>query len=128
MRANFAYTDTDLQQVVASGTNTLLHGDINLWNGTGDILFGMKAPHATWWGPEFLPYLALGFGMKWVNPAGNDATLTNSKDGVESSGIPITCMAGTCTATTSNPPGGTGPGVVAGRTSYFLSDDKRPCC
>jgi peptidoglycan-associated lipoprotein len=125
VRANFSYTDTDLKQTLASSAETLLHGDINLWSGTGDVVFGMKSPSETWSGPEFLPYLALGGGLKWVNPAGNDAILTNG-DGDQFSGIPITCLNGACTVTTSNPPGGTGTGLLAGRRSFFLSSEKTP--
>jgi peptidoglycan-associated lipoprotein len=125
VRANFSYTDTDLEQTLASSGKTLLHGDINLWSGTGDLVLGMKSPEETWAGPEFLPFLALGGGLKWVNPAGNDARLTNS-DGDEFSGLPITCLNGACTAATSNPPGGTGTGQIAGRRSFFLSSERTP--
>ena len=125
VRANFSYTDTDLEQTLASSGKTLLHGDINLWSGTGDLVLGMKSPADTWEGPEFLPFLALGGGLKWVNPAGNDARLMNG-DGDEFSGLPITCLNGACTAATSNPPGGTGTGQLAGRRNFFLSSEKTP--
>jgi peptidoglycan-associated lipoprotein len=113
VRANFSYTDTDLKQTLASSAETLLHGDINLWSGTGDLVLGMKSPRESWEGPEFLPYFALGGGLKWVNPAGNNARLTNGED--EFSGIPITCLNGACTA-----------GQLAGRRNFLLSSEKTP--
>ncbi|HEX6694274.1 MAG TPA: outer membrane beta-barrel protein, partial [Longimicrobiales bacterium] len=70
LRANATYQDASLE--TDDGAE---RGDAyNLWSGTGDLLFRFKTPNETWMGSEFLPYLALGLGGKWINPAG-DATM-----------------------------------------------------
>jgi hypothetical protein len=70
IRANMTYTDTKFEQTgTETVTDGVLHGNMNLWSGTGDLLFRFRAPNETWMGRETLPYLALGFGRKWVNPA-----------------------------------------------------------
>lgn len=65
LRANMAYTDRPLDP------EEIGIDHVNLWNGTGDLLFRFSAPNETWQGSEFLPYLALGFGGFWHNPAGD---------------------------------------------------------
>jgi hypothetical protein len=44
---------------------------INLWSGSGDIVFRLREPNPSWEGRETLPYLAAGVGRKWINPAGD---------------------------------------------------------
>jgi hypothetical protein len=67
LRANMTYTDATLRE---TGDNERdLHGNVNLWSGSGDLLIRFREPNETWVGRETLPYLALGFGRKWVNPA-----------------------------------------------------------
>ncbi|MGH7502707.1 MAG: hypothetical protein ACREL7_13250 [Longimicrobiales bacterium] len=66
LRANFAYADRPLE------ADDELFSHVNLWAGSGDLLYRFKVPNETWQGPETLPYLALGLGEKWFNPAGDD--------------------------------------------------------
>ena len=80
IRANGTYTDRPL---------TFSNGDIfddddfndfndidlvesvNLWSLTGDLMFRFTRPRERWRGFEWLPYLALGAGAKFINPAGS---------------------------------------------------------
>lgn len=71
LRANMTYTDTNLE-----GDDVTFHDHMNLWTGTGDLMFRFREPNEEWLGSEFLPYVALGLGAKWVNPAGDWATCT----------------------------------------------------
>jgi hypothetical protein len=54
--------------------------DINLWGGTGDLLFRFKAPADEYVGSEFLPYFALGVGGKWHNPGGDQYTCADPEE------------------------------------------------
>jgi hypothetical protein len=73
LRANMTYTDRPL---ISDGDLPGVDGNrvgehINLWSGTGDLLIRFGRPAETWMGRETLPYLALGLGAKWINPAGD---------------------------------------------------------
>jgi hypothetical protein len=77
IRANMTYTDRPFQLDDADAVQGLqdgnvLHGNVNLWSGSGDLLIRFRAPNESWMGRETLPYLALGAGAKWVNPAGDN--------------------------------------------------------
>jgi hypothetical protein len=73
VRANMTYTDRPLvsDDTHAGRNNDVLYGHVNLWSGTGDLLFRLRSPSESWIGRETLPYIALGVGGKWVNPAGD---------------------------------------------------------
>jgi hypothetical protein len=73
IRANMTYTDRPLvsDDSHAGRDNDVLYGNVNLWSGTGDLLIRLRAPSESWIGSETLPYIALGLGAKWVNPAGD---------------------------------------------------------
>ncbi|HEU5209604.1 MAG TPA: outer membrane beta-barrel protein [Longimicrobiales bacterium] len=75
LRANMTYTDTDLQS-----DDVTFHEHVNLWSGTGDLMFRFREPNEEWLGSEFLPYVALGLGAKWINPAGDWATCGGGED------------------------------------------------
>lgn len=90
IRANGTYTDTELKQ-----GDLVFANDVNLWSGSGDLMFRFKRPRDTWQGFEALPYVALGAGAKWVNPAGDRYFVTNG-DGESVSGVPFGCTAGVC--------------------------------
>ncbi|MBR9990084.1 MAG: hypothetical protein KFH98_10030, partial [Gemmatimonadetes bacterium] len=68
-------TDEDLAHL---GEDSFLHGDVNLWSGSIDALIRLREPNESWMGRETLPYIALGLGAKWINPA-NDFTCTDSE-------------------------------------------------
>jgi hypothetical protein len=90
IRANGTYTDTKLKQ-----GDVVFANDVNLWSGSGDLMFRFKRPRDSWQGFEALPYVALGAGAKWVNPAGDHFFVTN-EDGKAVSGVPFGCTAGVC--------------------------------
>jgi hypothetical protein len=89
VRANATYSDRPLWGHVAAAPpqtsefGTLIQ-HVNLWSGSGDVLFRFAEPNATWQGRELLPYVAVGLGAKWINPAGDRHTLM--QDGVARSG------------------------------------------
>ncbi len=76
LRANATYADTDFENDAATYVGT-----VNLWSGTGDLLFRFRQPAEEFTSMELLPYLALGVGAKWVNPAGTGATCTDTEEG-----------------------------------------------
>jgi hypothetical protein len=45
--------------------------DVNLWSGSADLMIRFASPKDEFTKMEMLPYLALGFGGKWHNPAGD---------------------------------------------------------
>ncbi|HEY8485241.1 MAG TPA: outer membrane beta-barrel protein [Longimicrobiales bacterium] len=67
IRANANYTERPFET-----DGFTLVNDVNLWSGSGDLLFRFRRPNREWRGTEVLPYVALGAGAKWVNPAGDD--------------------------------------------------------
>ncbi|HEY0673030.1 MAG TPA: hypothetical protein VGD27_12210 [Longimicrobiales bacterium] len=75
IRANATYADTDFGEEVTGIDN------VNLWSGTGDLLFRLRQPAEEFTRMEMLPYFALGLGAKWVNPAGAGATCTDVEEG-----------------------------------------------
>ncbi len=64
LRVNGQFADREAEAV----------SHVNLWGASGDLMIRFRAPNETWQGAETLPYVALGLGTKWVNPAG-DATV-----------------------------------------------------
>lgn len=101
LRANFAYTDSDIER-----RNDLFNGnlfdffahDVNLWSGTGDFMVRLNTPRTRWDGFEWLPFVALGLGAQWINPAGNEFNVVgdfplvvdgNNGDGTDA--VPIRC-------------------------------------
>lgn len=121
IRANFAYTDSDIERrddllfdadifdpILFNGFGLFDH-DVNLWSGTGDVLVRLNTPRTRWDGFEWLPYVALGLGAQWINPAGSgfsviddiDIDLDGDLDGFidvsGDEGIPIRCSITTVT-------------------------------
>ncbi|HEX9106054.1 MAG TPA: hypothetical protein VF832_02470 [Longimicrobiales bacterium] len=94
IRANGTYTDRSLKQGNSfMGSDTELWHDVNLWSGTGDLLFRLKQPGASFTRFETLPYIALGAGAKWIAPAGSGnfvaADVTNGN--ATRNGLVIAC-------------------------------------
>ncbi|MGH7445064.1 MAG: outer membrane beta-barrel protein [Longimicrobiales bacterium] len=85
LRANFTYADTDLK-----ADEALLHDHMNMWSGTGDLLFRFREPNEEWMGSEVLPFIALGLGGKWINPASDWATCSGGDQDDSSSCHPFT--------------------------------------
>jgi hypothetical protein len=78
LRANFAYaaSDVDRHHLFFDDGDIFdpfdfSDHDVNLWSGTGDLMVRFMTPRTRWDGFEFLPFLAVGLGAQWVNPAGS---------------------------------------------------------
>jgi hypothetical protein len=82
LRANMTYTDRPLvaDNDIAGRNTDVLYGNVNLWSGSGDLLFRLRQPAESWIGRETLPYIALGLGGKWVNPAGDHWTCVDTQE------------------------------------------------
>ncbi|HSJ16214.1 MAG TPA: outer membrane beta-barrel protein, partial [Longimicrobiales bacterium] len=74
IRANGTYSDREIDP----GTEG--YGHVNLWSASGDLLFRFSTPNEDWMGSEFLPYLALGAGMKFINGAGGLPCVSGDDD------------------------------------------------
>jgi hypothetical protein len=77
IRVNGTYADTDVQ----SDDDVTYLESVNLWSGTGDLLFRFKRPAEEFAGMEVLPYLALGAGVKWMNGAEDMETCNDVEEG-----------------------------------------------
>src|SRR5262245_52036914 len=75
IRANGRYADRPVEGNDLQDFNFIDH--VNLWGATGDLLIRFAKPADEYNGMEVLPYLALGAGLKWQNPAGDEFTCTN---------------------------------------------------
>jgi len=94
LRANATYAETDLVNSNDEDTQNTLVGVVNLWSGSGDLLFRFRTPNEEWMGSEVLPYLALGLGGKWHNPAGDRYTCSDSEEDKEWSCAPFAIGSG----------------------------------
>lgn len=88
LRANMTYADRGVESdnvrpLTSIGTDTDVNyiDHVNLWSGTGDLMIRFREPNIDWQGTETLPYLALGLGAKWFNPAGDNVTCTDGTGG-----------------------------------------------
>jgi hypothetical protein len=79
IRINGAYADTELQ----SDNDVTYFDNVNLWSGTADLMFRLRRPAEEFSRFEMLPYLAVGAGLKWVNPAGDMGTCTDEDGDTE---------------------------------------------
>lgn len=68
LRANMNYSDRTFE------ADNEIASHINLWSGSGDLIIRLKTPAESWQGSETLPFVAVGLGRKWVNPAGDRNT------------------------------------------------------
>jgi hypothetical protein len=75
IRLNAGYADTEME---ISDATTPIFDNVNLWSGTADLMFRFRRPAEEFSRFEMLPYLALGAGLKWVNPAGQAAACTDT--------------------------------------------------
>jgi hypothetical protein len=72
LRANGTYAE---RPIVSGNINVLdpnsddtdVVKNLNLWSGSGDLMFRLKTPAEEFTKMEMLPYLALGLGAKWHN-------------------------------------------------------------
>ncbi len=94
IRVNGTYADTDVQ----SDNDVTYLEHVNLWSGTGDLLFRFKRPAEEYLGMEVLPYLALGAGLKWMNPAGDAATCVDTEESESFNCAPFTVGTGATAA------------------------------
>ena len=78
IRANGRYADRPVEGNDLQDFNFIDH--VNLWGATGDLMIRFVAPAEEYTKMEFLPYLALGGGLKWQNPAGDEFTCNNTQE------------------------------------------------
>jgi hypothetical protein len=83
VRANMTYTDRPLVGAGMGGERQNLIEHVNLWSGSADLMIRAAEPNQSWFGPEWLPYLALGLGGKWHNPAGQNTVAGTNPDLVD---------------------------------------------
>ena len=87
IRANGTYTERPLQLGGAE-----IYGDVNLWSASGDLMYRFVRPSQEF-RRQFLPYLALGIGAKFINPAGDAfrafTDTINGTTGGDFSGVPF---------------------------------------
>lgn len=83
IRFNGTYADRPLRTTDIAMTQPAGAGldHVNLWSGSGDLLFRFASPRPEYTGMEILPYLALGLGAKWHNPAGDAYTCRDTTEG-----------------------------------------------
>jgi len=85
LRLNGAYTASDISRtrlffndpVIIDPLFRPFDHDVNVWNLTGDLMVRFNTPRTRWDGFEFLPFLAVGLGATWLNPAGNEFNVVN---------------------------------------------------
>ena len=116
LRLNGTYTERPVVSANMSLLDPNERGDdffnnVNLWSGSVDLLVRFRQPNTEWMGRETLPYLALGLGGKWVNPAGDYYTCTDAEEGKSWACQPFT------------PVEGTNGGTVVGNT-FALGEQK----
>lgn len=104
LRLNGTYTDRPFE----AGDAELI-GNVNLWSGSLDLLWRFRRPNSEWMGTEVLPYLALGLGAKWINPAGDPLTC------LEDDGDTVSCTDFVIT----DPPVVAGPFVMPDQTRFM---------
>lgn len=77
IRANGGYSERAMKQ----GDTDPITEDHNHWDITGDLMIRLSEVPEEFMGREFLPYLALGAGIKHINPA-EDVPLDDGNEGV----------------------------------------------
>jgi hypothetical protein len=92
IRFNGTYADRPLETESWSMTSPAGSGieNVNLWSGSGDLLVRLATPAAEYTGMEILPYIALGLGAKWHNPAGDNYTCNDTAEGKSWACAPFT--------------------------------------
>ena len=82
LRFNGTYADRPVEAenftLFSPANSGLQH--VNLWSGSGDLLFRFASPAPEFTKMEVLPYLALGVGAKWHNPAGDNYTCNDTQE------------------------------------------------
>ncbi|HEX6558481.1 MAG TPA: hypothetical protein VF021_03445, partial [Longimicrobiales bacterium] len=96
LRFNGTYADRPVEAdnnfpVTFTANNGL--SDVNLWSGSADLMIRLGSPAEEFTKMEILPYLALGGGLKWINPAGDNYTCADGSDSF--SCAPFTAGTGT---------------------------------
>lgn len=97
IRANGTYADRPLvtdEWTMASPANSGV-SHVNLWSASGDLLFRLATPRDEYAGMEVLPYIALGLGAKWHNPAGDNYTCNDTTEGKQFNCAPFSITGGT---------------------------------
>lgn len=94
IRLNGTYADRPVEGVSSTPANSGI-GNVNLWSGSGDLLIRLARPRAEFESMEFLPYLALGLGLKWHNPSGDNYMCNDTEEGDSFACAPFTAGSNT---------------------------------
>lgn len=87
IRLNTRYSD---RPVVGSDIDTNdFVTSTNLWATSLDLLFRLRQPRDEFAGMEMLPFLALGLGVKWMNPAYDNFTCNDVSEGESFNCVPF---------------------------------------
>lgn len=97
IRANGTVADRPLETEEWGMTSPAGSGisNVNLWSASGDLLFRLATPRDEFSGMEVLPYIALGLGAKWHNPAGDNFMCNDTAEGKSFACAPFTITGGT---------------------------------
>ncbi|NJD10619.1 MAG: hypothetical protein FIB01_09360, partial [Gemmatimonadetes bacterium] len=116
LRPNFAFEDRALKAsdgtlfTGADGARSLDH--VNLWAPSLDLLFRLKKPSAEFVRGEWIPFVAVGGGIRYINPAGDNYTTFDFVNSEVWPGVPFG-ISGTSVDTLFLSELSTGMGLVA---------------
>lgn len=96
LRLNGTYADRPVE-FDGEGDSVEMLDNVNLWSGSLDLLWRFSRPNTDWMGTEILPYLALGLGAKWINPAGDFFECVDAEGDDTSACAPFTPAGSTTT-------------------------------
>ena len=97
LRFNGTYAD----RPVVSNNNAIVSpagsgiDHVNLWSGSADLMFRLAQPKDEFSGMEVLPYVAVGGGLKWHNPAHDNYTCNDTQAGKSWACAPFAVSNGT---------------------------------
>jgi hypothetical protein len=99
LRANAAYSKRDLDvsegSLVGPANNADALTGINLLSVTGDVLLRLRQPEEYYRRGEWLPYVALGAGLRWVRPEYSNSYLAVDQTNLKYwTGVPYSVSGG----------------------------------
>lgn len=92
VRVNGTYADRPVEVGGEAPLSPAASGisHVNLWGLTGDLMIRLAQPRTEFESTEILPYIALGLGAKWTNPAGDNYMCNDAAEGDSFACAPFT--------------------------------------